>query len=99
MLSVLLVSLVACTSPEALSPEAQRGKDVYQANCMACHNADPAKTGPVGPAVRGASRALLEARILRAGYPEGYTPLRDTTSMVALPHLAANVDDLAAYLR
>jgi mono/diheme cytochrome c family protein len=71
---------------------------VYAANCLACHAADPARDGALGPAVAGASRALIEARVLRAEYPPGYTPKRDSRVMVALPHLAGDLDALEAYL-
>jgi hypothetical protein len=52
----------------------------------------------VGPPVKGASRALLEARLLHAGYPPGYTPKRSSAVMPAMPQLAASIPDLAAYL-
>ena len=68
------------------------------ARCTACHNMDPTKSGVLGPAVQGSSRALIDARVLRAGYPDGYTPKRKTTLMQPLPDLAASVDDLAAFL-
>ncbi len=82
-----------------LSEAAERGRLVFMANCMACHNADPAKSGTVGPAVQGSSRDLIEARVTRAGYPPGYTPKRETKLMIPLPQLADRVDDLAAYLQ
>jgi mono/diheme cytochrome c family protein len=86
--------------PPDESPEARavRGRLVYQTHCTACHDADPAKPGPRGPAVRGSSRELIEARVLRAEYPPGYTPKSDSSLMPALPHLAGAIDDLAAYL-
>jgi hypothetical protein len=71
---------------------------VYVANCTVCHNTDPALPGSIGPAVAGSQRGLLEARMLRAEYPPGYTPKRSTHAMVALPQLAGSIDDLAAYL-
>ena len=55
--------------------------------------------GPIGPAVKGATRELLEARVVRGTYPPGYTPKRNTTVMPPMPTLAPSVDDLAAYLR
>jgi len=36
--------------------------------------------------------------VLRAEYPPGYTPKRDTHLMPAQPFLASQVDALAAYL-
>lgn len=87
----------ATTAVAAGDPE--RGRRVYLAQCAACHNSDPAKDGPVGPAVKGAARELLEARVLRGGYPEGYKPKRDTKVMPPRPDLAPAIPDLAAYLR
>ena len=98
---VLAFSAGACGEGSKKTGEADsdRGKQVYLAQCTSCHNTDPAKAGPVGPPVSGSSRELLEARLLRAGYPPGYAPKRDTTVMPAQPQLAPYVNDLAAYLR
>jgi hypothetical protein len=59
---------------------------------------NPAQDGALGPAVAGASMELLEARILRGEYPEGYTPKRPSKIMVPLPHLEPKLPELAAYL-
>ena len=71
----------------------------HSENCMACHNADPSKSGTVGPAVKGSSRALIEARVLRTQYPPGYTPKRETKLMIPMPQLSDRIDDLSEYLR
>lgn len=76
-----------------------KGRQVWLGQCIACHNSDPAKDGPLGPAVKGSSRALLEARVLRGEYPPGYTPKRPSKVMPARPDLAPSIPDLAAYLR
>jgi mono/diheme cytochrome c family protein len=101
VLTLLLLgaTLGACSGQETLSPEAERGRQVYLAQCSACHSPDPAKDGPLGPAIKGASRALLEARLLRGGYPPGYTPKRPSAVMQPMPQVAGSLDDLAAYLR
>jgi mono/diheme cytochrome c family protein len=78
--------------------DVERGRRLYLANCIACHNTDPTKPGPVGPAIAGSSRELVEARVLHAAYPPGYTPKRSSNVMPPLPHLAAAVPDIAAYL-
>ena len=77
---------------------AKRGSAIYVANCQACHHPDPALDGGIGPAIAGSSAALIESRVLRAQYPEGYIPKRDTTLMIALPHLAPDLDALMAFL-
>lgn len=76
-----------------------RGRAVYMSNCAACHNNDPARDGPIGPAIKGATRELLEARVLRGSYPPGYTPKRKTAVMPAQPDLKSAIPDLVAFLR
>ncbi len=100
-----LLLLSACTkdpnppTKTARVADPERGKRVYLAQCTACHNSDPTKDGPVGPAVKGSSQALLEAKILRASYPPGYTPKRKTSLMPPQKALESTIPDLAAFLR
>jgi mono/diheme cytochrome c family protein len=96
----MLIFLFACSTQASApaDPLAERGRSVYVQQCIACHNMDPTQTGALGPAIKGSSRELLEARVLHAAYPAGYTPKRTTTTMVALPHLSGDIDALAAYL-
>jgi mono/diheme cytochrome c family protein len=91
--AVLALAAAACEQGPALS------RQVYLGQCVACHGSDPAQRGPVGPPVKGSSRALLEVKILRGGYPPGHTPKQNSTIMQPQPHLAASIDDLAAYLQ
>ena len=78
---------------------ASRGRSVYNANCVACHNPNPAEPGAIAPAIQGSSETLLEAKVLHNTYPPVYTPKRDTNAMIALPHLAKQIPALAAYLK
>lgn len=89
------------TSAPGVAPKGDpaKGRQVFLAQCVACHNPDPARDGPLGPAVKGSSPELLEARVVRGTYPPSYTPKRDSTVMPARPDLAASIPDLAAYLR
>jgi mono/diheme cytochrome c family protein len=91
--------LGACGADGELSPEAARGRQVYLAQCTTCHAVDPAQVGPVGPPVKGSSRELLDAKVVRGTYPPEYKPKRGSTVMQPRPDLAASVPDLAAYLR
>ena len=54
--------------------------------------------GSIGPEVFGSSKTLLTARIMHAGYPEGYLPKRQSHIMPQLPQVSADIDALAAYL-
>jgi mono/diheme cytochrome c family protein len=99
LLATLALAVAACGGEGAESDDlAARGRTVYQNVCTACHNADPAQDGSIGPAVAGASRELLEARVLRGAYPPGYTPRRPSQAMPPFPNLAGEIDALAAYL-
>ncbi len=93
----LLLLWVACS--DAPKDAAEQGRRIYVANCIACHNLDPGREGVMGPAITGSSLELLEARLLRGEYPDGYTPKRDSTLMVPLPYLAGDLPALEAYLR
>ena len=101
--SLVLSFALACgggseTGDADSNTPAARGERIYRVNCIICHNTNPLVDGSVGPAVKGSSRELIEARVLRAGYPRGYTPKRTTKAMPAQPHLAPHIDDLAAFL-
>lgn len=101
-LAVVATTALALTAgcvQEKLSPEAERGRQVSQAHCVACHNPDPAQPGPVGPPVRGSSEELLRAKVLRGTYPPGYTPKRPSKVMQPMPQLKDDIPALAAYLR
>ena len=76
-----------------------KGRQVYLGQCAACHNTDPAKDGTVGPAVKGSTKDLLEARVLRGEYPQGYKPKRDSKVMPPRPDLGPSIPDLVAFLR
>lgn len=92
------VAMTGCTQ-DKLSPEAERGRQVYLAHCTACHATDPARPGPVGPPIKGSPRQLLEAKVLHGTYPLGYQPQRPTAVMPPQPQLAGDIPALAAYLK
>ena len=94
---VVAATCAACQRPADAGP-AELGRRAYLANCIACHNQDPAKEGTLGPAIAGSSLALVEARVMRAEYPPGYKPKRDSNLMPAQPFLKNDVPALAAYL-
>jgi mono/diheme cytochrome c family protein len=95
---VVLGAVSLACQPSTKESPVELGRRVYVANCTACHNPDPAKEGTLGPAVAGSSRALVEARVLRAEYPPGYTPKRPSQLMPAQPFLKSDLPNLAAYL-
>ena len=93
-------TLAGCSDQTATTdPKADRGRQVYLAQCIACHNPDPAIGGSLGPPVRGASRDLLEAKVLKGTYPSGYAPKRATNLMPPQPALVPEIPNLAAFLK
>jgi mono/diheme cytochrome c family protein len=92
------LALAGC-GQEKLSPEAERGRTVYNSQCTACHNFDPSQPGAVGPEVKGASRELLEAKVVRGTYPPGYKPKRPTSVMPPQAQVAPDIPALSAYLK
>ena len=96
--AALAAALAGCAD-EAADPLVERGRQVYLAQCTVCHGPDPAQGGPLGPAVKGSSRAMLEAKVLRGDYPPGYTPKRPgSNSMPLFPHLEPQIPALAVFL-
>jgi len=102
-LIVLLALAASACSKESeqpgQSPDWKRGRAVYVANCVACHNSDPSKDGPIGPAIKGSPPELIEFRVLRTQYPPGYKPKRNTQVMPTFPFLKTEIPYLVVYLR
>jgi mono/diheme cytochrome c family protein len=100
-----LVALTGCSkeskdkAQSSKDPDWERGRAVFLANCIACHNPDPSKDGPIGPALKGSSKELIEARVLSNSYPPNYKPKRPTKVMPQFPYLKSEVPYLTAYLR
>ena len=97
-----LFMIFACSDDDGANSqtkrEVKRGRAVFLANCVACHNNDPSRDGPIGPAIRGSSRELLLARVLGSDYPPNYRPKRPTKIMPQFPFLRDEIPNLAAYL-
>src|SRR5262249_11087657 len=96
---LLMASTVFGCGGPSLDPEAERGRQVYLAQCTACHATDPAQAGPVGPPVKGSTRELLESKGVRGTYPPEYRPKRPTAVMPLQPQVANDIPALAAYLQ
>lgn len=103
VLAATALALTACKKDEApadpVKAAVDKGRTLYTLRCASCHNpGNPSQDGALGPAVAGSSRELLDARLNRAGYPDGYTPKRTTRLMQRLPHTPEELDALHAYL-
>lgn len=97
MVALLAACLWSCSPPPPSDPVA-RGRWIYVANCISCHNPNPNLPGLIGPPIAGSSTELIRDRVLHLAYPPGYHPKRTTHEMRAFPRLTPEIPYLAAYL-
>lgn len=90
----------ACNKKEASGgdPEVEAGRAIFMSHCIACHNTDPSRDGSLGPAIKGSSLELVQARVMRGEYPPGYAPKRATHIMVKLPLTEEDVEKVHKFL-
>ena len=82
----------------ALTTDIEKGRMVYFANCVSCHNNNPKKPGSIGPEVYGASIDVLAQKIVFGKYPEKYSPKRTSKIMPLMPHLKKEISNLHAFI-
>jgi mono/diheme cytochrome c family protein len=81
-----------------IGSDPKKGKVVYYANCIACHNSNPKKPGSIGPQIYGSSKELLSNKINFGIYPKNYKPKRSTKMMPLQPHSDKEIANLYAFL-
>ena len=86
------------TNTVALTTDIEKGKMVYFANCVSCHNNNPKKPGSIGPEVYGVSIDVLTQKIVYGKYPENYRPKRPSKIMPSMPHLNKEISSLHAFI-
>ena len=82
----------------ALKTNIEKGKMVYFANCVSCHNHTPKKSGSIGPEVYGVPIDVLTQKIIYGKYPKSYRPKRTSNIMQLMPHLNKEILNLHAFL-
>ena len=82
----------------ALTTDIEKGRMVYFANCVSCHNNNPRKPGSIGPEVYGVSIDVLTQKIVSGKYPENYRPKRTSKIMPLMPHLNSEISNLYAFI-
>ena len=82
----------------ALTTDIEKGRMVYFANCVSCHNNNPKKPGSIGPEVYGVSIDVLTKKIVSGKYPENYKAKRPSKIMPAMPHLNKEILNLHAFI-
>ena len=82
----------------ALTNDIEKGRMVYFANCVSCHNNNPKKPGIIGPVVYGVPIDVLTQKIVSGKYPENYRPKRTSKIMPLMPHLNSEISNLYAFI-
>ena len=82
----------------ALTTDIEKGRMVYFANCVSCHNNNPKKPGSIGPEVYGVSIDVLTQKIVYGKYPDNYRPKRTSKIMPSMPHLNKEISNLHAFI-
>ena len=86
------------TNTVALTTAIEKGRMVYFANCVSCHNNNPKKPGSIGPEVYGVTIDVLTQKIVYGKYPENYRPKRPSKIMPSMPHLNKEISNLHAFI-
>ena len=81
-----------------LTTDIEKGRMLYFANCVSCHNNNPKKPGSIGPEVFGVSIDVLTQKIVSGKYPENYRPKRLSKIMPSMPHLNKEISNLHAFI-
>ena len=76
----------------------EKGRMVYFANCVSCHNNNPKKPGSIGPEVYRVTIDVLTQKIVSGKYPENYIPKRTSKIMPSMPHLSEDISNLHAFI-
>lgn len=80
-----------------------KGKRLYNANCLSCHNRDPNLKGSIGPEVVEAPLPVMYSKIMTGKYPDplpaGFIPKRKSRAMRALPKLKEDIPAIWAYVQ
>ena len=94
----LLFFLSSCSDDKEYPESYLRGKRIYQANCVKCHNNNPSKIGVLAPNIARSSLETIESMILHGKPPEGEIPIWDHLTMDPLPHLIDEAPFLFEYI-
>lgn len=81
----------------------EKGRKLYVANCIRCHNKDPNLKGSIGPEVTDAPLEVMYSKVMTGKYPvnlpKGFVPKRKSRAMQAIPKLKNDIPAIWAYVQ
>jgi mono/diheme cytochrome c family protein len=112
ILGSLLFSVSVFSESQALKAEPsvpmdqetiEKGKRLYVANCLRCHNSDPNERGSIGPEVVDSPLSVMTSKIMTGKYPDplppGFIPKRKSRAMMPIPRLQNDIPAIWAYVQ
>lgn len=95
--------LILSTIVKAKSPDIEKGRRLFMANCLQCHSRDPNMRGSIGPEMVDAPLEVMTSKIMTGKYPEklpeGFVPKRKTRAMRPIPKLKNDIPDIWAFVQ
>ncbi len=80
-----------------------KGKRLYLANCIQCHNKDPNLKGSLGPEMIDAPLSVMTSKVMTGLYPAplpaGFVPKRKTKAMRKIPKLQNDIPAIYAWVQ
>ena len=81
----------------------EKGRKLYVANCIRCHNKDPNLRGSIGPELTDAPLEVMYSKVMTGKYPvnlpKGFVPKRKSSAMQAIPKLKNDIPAIWAYVQ
>jgi mono/diheme cytochrome c family protein len=81
----------------------EKGKRLYIANCLRCHNKDPSVKGSIGPEMVDAPYPVMYSKVMTGKYPNplpsGFVPKRKSRAMAAIPKLKDDIPAIWHYVQ
>jgi mono/diheme cytochrome c family protein len=103
---VFFSSLLYAKDPAPLVPNPlliEKGRKLYVANCLRCHNKDPNIKGSIGPEIVDAPYEVMYSKVMTGKYPDplpkGFVPKRKSRAMQPLPRLKNDIPAIWAYVQ
>ena len=80
-----------------------KGKRLYMANCIQCHNRDPNLKGSLGPELIDAPLEVMTSKVMTGLYPAvlpaGFVPKRKSKAMKKIPKLQNDIPAIHAWVQ
>lgn len=103
MMHKLILVFIVLMNTALAQVSIDKGRKLYLANCLQCHNRDPNLKGSIGPEMVDAPLEVMTAKVMTGKYPEklppGFVPKRKTKAMRPIPKLKNDIPSIHAYVQ